>query len=248
MKSYKQFKPLLIQIFSQMRLNDVPFRMPLNKDSDPRRHDNIERTPSHLYHNNQGSLNYQDNNSRRGDFLQMDRVLPNLTDKSLRNMPLKNRMIGPNHDQFRGSRNQSDRFREKESFRNQRSDTPFKNEPFRGPWPNDQRFDGPQPGFTVPDDQFRGQQIQTFMRGPQMLNKQQQPVIEKPFKSLNQIQEPIRPQNSVQELTRQQPSILDGPPVFAVPTTAASKQIPQPRSKYESLSDFSFDCFCHNLG
>ena len=241
MKSYKQFKPLLIQIFSQMRLNDVPSRMPLNKARDPRRHDNmypdnIERTPLHFHHNNQGSPNYHDNNSRRGDILLMNRVPQNLTDKPLRNMPLKNRMIGPHHDQFSGSRNQSDRFRKNESFRDQRSDAPFKNEPFRGPWPNNQRFKGHQPGFRVPDNQLRGPQLQNFERGPQMLNQQQQLVIEKPVKSLNQMQEPIRPQTSVQELIRPQPSILDGPPVF-----------PKPQSKHKGLSDFSFDCFCNNL-
>ena len=173
-------------------------------------------------------------NNRHGDFPPMDRVPPNLMDEPPRNMPPNNRMMGPHDDQFRGPHNQGDRFRNQEPFRDQR-DAPFRDEPFRGPGPNDQRFDGPQSGFRGPNNQFRGPPPQNFMRGPQMPNPQQQPIIEEPVRPQNQMQEPIRPQNPIQEPMRPIPSIQDGPPVFAVPTTAASKQISQPRPIDEGL-------------
>ena len=160
---------------------------------------------------------------------QMDqRVQPNLMDEPPRNMPP--RMMGPD-DHFRGPRRQDDHFRgpdrNPEPFRC--PDATFRDDPFRGP---KEHFDGPQPGFRGPNDQFRGPPPQNNnFRGPHPQNPQQ------PIRPQHIQDGPIRPQH-IQEV----PPKLEGPPVFAVPTTAPSKPMPmeisQPRSIDEGLFDF----------
>ena len=167
------------------------------------------------------------------------RVQPNLIDEPPRNMPP--RMIGPD-DHFRGPRLQDDHFRgpdrNPEPFRG--PDAPFRDDPFRG---TKKHFDGPKPGFRGPNDQFRGPPPQkNNFRGPHSQNPQQlirpQHIQEGPIRPQHIQDGQIRPQH-IQE----GPPKFEGPPVFAVPTTALSKPMPQmeisqPRSIDEGLFDF----------